>query len=91
LSPVLLNLYGQYLNSEALEWYEDFKRGQGIRTVKNTDKCVLLANKETVLQRIVNRLTKIGRYYGVEINVEETKVMRLSKKVSPVQITIDQK
>ena len=32
-----------------------------------------------------------GRYYGLEMNVEKTKVMRISGQPSPVTITIDQK
>ena len=32
-----------------------------------------------------------GRYYGMEMNVEKTKVMRISRQPSPVTITVDQK
>jgi len=31
-----------------------------------------------------------GRYYGMEMNVEKTKVMRISRHPSPVTIKIDQ-
>jgi len=37
------------------------------------------------------RLTEIGRRCGMEINVEKTKVMRISRHPSPIQITIDKK
>jgi len=30
-----------------------------------------------------------GRYYGMEMNVEKTKVMRISRQPSPVTITVD--
>jgi hypothetical protein len=30
-------------------------------------------------------------YYGVELNVEETKVIRISKQPSPVQIIVNKK
>jgi hypothetical protein len=30
-------------------------------------------------------------YYGMEINVEKTKVMRISRQPSTITITIDQK
>jgi hypothetical protein len=33
---------------------------------------------------------EIGRWYGMEMNVEKTKVMRISRQSSPVTITIDQ-
>ena len=32
-----------------------------------------------------------GRYYGMEMNVEKPKVMRISRQPSPVTITINQK
>jgi hypothetical protein len=32
---------------------------------------VLLAKEETVLQGMLDRLTEIGRCYGVEMNVEK--------------------
>jgi hypothetical protein len=35
--------------------------------------------------------SETGRYYGMEMNVEKTKVMRISRQPSPVTITIDQK
>jgi hypothetical protein len=40
---------------------------------------------------MIDRLTEIGRCYGMEINVEKTKVMRISSQPSPVKIMIDQK
>jgi hypothetical protein len=38
-----------------------------------------------------DRLSEIGRRYGMEMNVEKTKVMRISRQPSPIKITIDQK
>jgi hypothetical protein len=49
---------------------------------------MLLAKKEAVLQGMGERQNKIGRCYGMEINVEKTKVMRMSRQPSPVQISI---
>jgi hypothetical protein len=44
-----------------------------------------------VLQGIINKLIEIGRCYGMEMNVEKTKVMKISRQPSPITITIDQK
>jgi hypothetical protein len=49
LSPILFNLYSEYLTNEALEGFRDFKIGQVIRTVKYADDLVLLAREEKVL------------------------------------------
>jgi hypothetical protein len=59
--------------------------------VKYADDLVLLAREEKVLQGMVDRLSEIGRRYGMEINVEKTKVMRISRQPAPMKIMIDQK
>jgi hypothetical protein len=38
---------------------------------------------------MIDRLIEIGRRYGMEMNVEKTKVMRISRQPSPIQIMID--
>jgi hypothetical protein len=92
LSLILFNLYCEYLTKEALEGVGDFKLGgQIICTVKYADDLVLLAKEETVLQGMIDRLTEIGRRYGMEMNVEKTKVMRISRQPYPIKIMIDQK
>jgi hypothetical protein len=59
--------------------------------VKYADYLVLLAKEETVLQGMIDRLIEIRRCYGMEINVEKTKVMRISTQPSLIKIMIDQK
>jgi len=44
-----------------------------------------------VLQGMIDKLIKIGRCCGMEMDVEKTKVMRTSRQPSPVTIMIDQK
>jgi hypothetical protein len=72
--------------------FGDFKiGGQLIRTVKYADDLVLLAREENVLQGMFDRLIEIGRYYGMETNVEKAKAMEISRQPSPTKIMIDQK
>jgi len=52
---------------------------------------VLLAKEEKLLQDMIDELIEIGRCFGMEMNVEKTKVMRISKQPFPVRIVIDQK
>jgi hypothetical protein len=40
---------------------------------------------------MINKLIEIGRCYGMEMNVEKTKVIRISRQQTPVAIKIDQK
>jgi hypothetical protein len=92
LSPMLFKLYSEYLTKEALEGFGDFKiGGQVICTVKYVDDLVLLAREEKVLQGMIDRLIEIGRRCGMEVNVEKTKVMRISRQPYPITIMRDQK
>ena len=65
--------------------------GQIIQNVKYADDLVLMAKEETVLQGMIDKPIENGSCYGVEMNVEKTKVMRISIQPSPVTIMIDQK
>jgi predicted nucleotidyltransferase len=81
LSPILFNLYSEYLTKEAVEGLGDFKiGGEIIHTVKYADDLVLLAKEEKALQNMIDKLSEIGRCYGMEMNVEKTKVMRISRQ-----------
>jgi hypothetical protein len=40
---------------------------------------------------MIDRLIEIGRRYGMEMNVEKTNVMRISRPKSPIKITMHQK
>ena len=57
-----------------LDGLGDFNIGeQIIQTVKYADDLELMAKEETVLQGMIDKLTEIGRCYGMEMNVEKTK------------------
>jgi hypothetical protein len=58
--------------------------------VKYAAELVLMTKEEAVLQGMIYKLIEIGRCYGMEMNVEKTKVMRISRQPSPVTIMIDQ-
>jgi ABC-type enterochelin transport system ATPase subunit len=47
--------------------------------VKYADDLVLMAKEETVLQGRIDRLIEIRRHYEMEMNVEKTEVMRISR------------
>jgi hypothetical protein len=67
-------LYSEYLAKKSLDGLGDFKiGGQIIQTVKYADVLVLMAKKETVLQGMIDKLVEIGRWYGMEMNVEKQK------------------
>ena len=45
-----------------------------------------MAKEETVLQSMIDKLIETGGYYGMEMNVEKTKVMRIWRQPYPVTI-----
>jgi len=92
LSPIVFNLYNEWLTKEALDELGVFNfGGQIIQTVKYADDLVLMDQEETVLQGMIDKLIESGKCCGMEMNVEKTKVMRISRNPSPVTIMIDQK
>ena len=71
LSPILFNLYSEWLTKEPPDGLGDFNTGgQIIQTVKYADDRVLMAKEETVLQGMIDKLIEVGRSYGMEMNVE---------------------
>jgi hypothetical protein len=70
LSQLLFNLHSEYVTQEALEGLGVFKvGGQIISTVRYADGLVLMAKEETILQSMTDKLTEVGKGYGMEINV----------------------
>jgi len=57
--------------------------------VKCADDFVLLAKEETGPEGVIDSIIEIGIFCGMEINFEETKVMRISKQRSSLQSMID--
>jgi len=92
LSPILFNLYSEYLTNEALDGLGDFSIvRQIIQALKYADDLVLMAKEVTVLQGMIEKIIEIERCYGMEMNVEKTKAMRISRQPSPITSMIDQK
>lgn len=48
--------------------------------MKCVDDLVLLAKEETVPQGVIGRLIEIERCCVMEMNIEETKIMRISRQ-----------
>jgi hypothetical protein len=71
------------ITKEAPEAFGNIKtERQVISTVKYTDDLKLLAKEVTVLQVRTDRLIEIGKCYGMEMNVEKSKVMGISSNYS---------
>jgi hypothetical protein len=81
LSPILFNLYSEYLVSEALNGLPGIKiGGYVINNIRYADDTTLLAENENDLKTMVMNVVKIGTEYGMELNLKKTKVMVVSKE-----------
>ena len=54
--------------------------------MKYADDLEFLAKEHKVLQDMTDKLTEIGRCYGMEMNVAKTKVMKISRQPFPVKM-----
>jgi hypothetical protein len=43
-----------------------------------------------MLQSMTDTLTEVWKCYGIEMNVEKTKLLRISRQPSPIKIILDQ-
>jgi hypothetical protein len=50
----------------------------------------IIGKEEKVLQGMIDKLNEIGGCYGMKMNVEKTKVMRISRYPLPVKIMLEQ-
>jgi hypothetical protein len=91
MSRILFDFYSEYITKLALGGFGDFKiGGQVFHSVKYAYDLVLLAKEEAVLQGMIAKVTETVICYGMEMNVEKTTVMRISRQPSPMQIMMDQ-
>ena len=57
--------------------------------MKYKNDLLLLAKEEAVLQAMIVRIIGISRCYGMEMVVEESKVVRVSRQTSSIQIVMN--
>ena len=79
MSPILFNLYEEYLMKEALSEVGDFKiGGRIINKCKFVDDAAIISKTQKELQDMANRSVDTGRKYGMEINIDKLQVTRVS-------------
>jgi len=84
--------YSGYRAKETFAGTGDFKMGgKIIRFVKYTYGLLLLAKEQPALQWLSNSIIEVARCFGMEMNVEKTEVMKISRQASSRQIMTDQK
>src|SRR2546425_10969027 len=82
ISPILFNLYSEFMIKEAMENVEGIKfNGINITDLRYADDAALVADKRNKCRRMINSLNKTCKAYGMEINVKKTKVMIMNGTV----------
>jgi len=80
LSPILFNLYSEFLIQEALESTKGIKiNGINITNIRYADDTVLLAESEDELHGMITKLCDSCANYGMSLNAKKTKVMLIRK------------
>ena len=54
--------------------------GKRLSNLRYADDTALMAESETELQRIVDRVNEVGKEFGMKINVKKTKTMVVNRK-----------
>lgn len=94
LSPLLFNIYSEYIFREALENTEIGipLNGERLNNIRYADDTVIFADSLENLQILMNRVTESSQRQGLEINITKTKLMIISKSNIPrCHLMINQK
>jgi exonuclease III len=80
ISPLLFNLYSEFMIREAMENMEGIKcGGVNITDLRYADDAILVSDKRRKLQKMIDKLNDTCKEYGMDINVKKTKVMVMNK------------
>jgi Reverse transcriptase (RNA-dependent DNA polymerase). len=63
--------------------------GRVINKVRFADDTAIIAKTQEKLQDMVNRLVDTGRKYDMEINIDKSQVMRVSRSNESLQIKVN--
>jgi ribosome-interacting GTPase 1 len=90
LSPILFNVYAEYIIKRSLQNREEGINTNGtiINNIRYADDMVILAESGEQLQILMEILNKESEEMGLTINKRKTKTMVFSKTVNPVQLNI---
>lgn len=81
LSPLLFNIYSEYIFQQALEDCEIGIKVNGkiLNNIRYADDTVIFADTSEGLQELVDKIVKSGDQHGLKINTAKTKTMVVSR------------
>ncbi|KAI5738261.1 hypothetical protein M8J77_004739 [Diaphorina citri] len=90
MSPTLFNLYAEVIMNEALDQSKGIViGGERIKSIKYADDQAIMAETEEELQNMLEKVSKVGQDLGMKINIGKTKVMKISKNESNINIKLE--
>ena len=91
LSPMLFNIYAEVMVKEAMEAVPDCVRvgSHVIQAVRFADNQAMTTSTEDGLQRMLTALSNMVEQCRMRINTRKTKVLKVSKRNSPLHIVIN--
>lgn len=93
LSPLIFNLYSERIFNEALDGMNKGILINGLRlnNIRYADDTIVFADNLEDLQALVDKITHHSSQYGLEVNVNKTKLMIISKqKITGSRLFINQ-
>lgn len=88
LSPSLFNLYTEKIFRQVEDMKGIMVGGVNINNLRYADDTVLIADSAAQLQELINAVNENGKPYGMEMNVEKTKSMVISKVIPVPRVNI---
>jgi len=81
LSPLLFNIYSEFIFREALKGIEDGIKvnGECLNSIRYADDTVIFTNDIGGLQYLMDRVVEVSERYGLILNIKKTKFMIISK------------
>lgn len=93
LSPILFNLYSEYIFRESLDEMEEGIPINGVKlnNIRYEDDTIVFADSIQSLQALMDRIVEVSHQYGLDINTTKTKHMVINKtNIIDVHLTINQ-
>lgn len=93
LSPLLFNIYSEQIFKEALDDEEEEGisiNGKKLSNIRYADDTIVFADSPQALQQLINKIARVSKEYGLDINIQKTKIMVISKnKIDNIQLSIN--
>ncbi|KAL1447598.1 hypothetical protein WDU94_009869 [Cyamophila willieti] len=81
ISPVIFNVYSEYIFREILQTTEAgiWLNGERINNIRYADDTVIFTDNINTLQTLMDKVYIHSKEYGLDINIQKTKFMTISK------------